>query len=374
MAGQIEKQFNNLTTRSAIDRAILSEWKIDLIMDALLARIHLLLPYQLASVNLLESRVPNLVRTRISSGTTVEKDVQTVKLTGKELHELTDHPEVKMVNSGEQYPQLLLPLASRGMRFFIVAPIVVNGKLSAIVCLGHGEGSIWTEEDKRLIRQIADQVAVACSNARLLADLNDLNLGALTALARTIDASSPWTAGHSERVTDMALKIAREMRLPQADLDILHRGGLLHDIGKLGVPKEILDKAGKLTGAELSQMQEHVTIGHRILAPLPGFEECMPVILQHHEWVDGSGYPFRLKGEEISIHARIFAVADCFDALISDRPYRAGLPLARVLEILQQGVGKQFDPNVMEAFLRVIARERSLGETETVPVFPPVAV
>jgi HD-GYP domain-containing protein (c-di-GMP phosphodiesterase class II) len=125
-----------------------------------------------------------------------------------------------------------------------------------------------------------------------------------------------------------------------------------------------------LTPVELSQMQEHVVIGHRILAPLPGFAECMPVVLQHHEWVNGCGYPNRLEGDEISIHARIFAVADCYDALLSDRPYRAGMPLSRVLEILQQGVGKQFDPKVMEAFLRVIPHERSLGESETVSISP----
>jgi HD-GYP domain-containing protein (c-di-GMP phosphodiesterase class II) len=162
------------------------------------------------------------------------------------------------------------------------------------------------------------------------------------------------------------------MKLPQRDLNILHRGGLLHDIGKLGIPKGILDKPGKLTALELSQMQEHVLIGHRILAPLPGFADCMPVVLQHHEWINGAGYPHGLKGDEISIHARIFAIADCYDALISDRPYRAGMPLSRVLEILQQGVGKQFDPKVMEAFLRIIPHEQSPRESETASASPQV--
>ncbi len=370
MAAQIEKQFNTLTIRSAIDRAILSSWKIDQIVDALLARMHSLLPYQLANVILFDPSNPTLAKSRSSSGTATDKDEKSLTVTANEVQELTTHPEIKIVGGNEQYAQLLQPLASRGMHFFVVAPIVVADKLSAVLCLGHAERSIWTEEDKRVIRQLVDQVAVACSNARLLAELDELNLGALTALARTIDASSPWTAGHSERVTEAALTIAREMQLPQRDLNILHRGGLLHDIGKLGIPKEILDKPGKLTPVELSQMQEHVMIGHRILAPLPGFAECMPVVLQHHEWVNGCGYPNRLEGDEISIHARIFAVADCYDALLSDRPYRAGLPLPRVLDVLKQGIGKQFDPKVMEAFLRVISHERSLGENETVSISP----
>jgi putative nucleotidyltransferase with HDIG domain len=374
MAGRIEKQFNTLMTKSAIDRAILSSWEIERIVDTLLARLHLLLPFQLASVSLLDFRVPTRARSHICCGTVVEKVVKTIALTAEELQELTDHPGIKIAGLSDRCPQFLLPLIARGMHFFIVAPIVESGKLSAILCLGHGERSIWTEENKILIQQIVDQVSVAFSNARLLSDLEELHWGALTALARTIDASSHWTAGHSERVTHLALKVAREMQLPQKDLDILHRGGLLHDVGKIGIPSYILDKPGKLTDVELAQMQEHVVIGQRILEPIPGFEECMPVVLQHHEWVNGSGYPYGLRGEEISIHARIFAVADCCDALTSDRPYRAGMPFTRVLEILQQGVGKQFDPKVMEAFLRVIANERSSGERETVSASPLAAL
>ena len=194
------------------------------------------------------------------------------------------------------------------------------------------------------------------TNARLVADLKQMNLGRLTALACAIDAKSPWTLGHSERVTGMALEIGREIGLSQKHLEILNRGGLLHDIGKIGVAAQVLDKPGRLT-QETRQIREHVDIGQRILEPIPGFAECMPIVVQHHEWFDGSGYPRGIAGEQISLHARIFAVADCFDALVSDRPYRAGMPLERVLEILRSGTGKQFDPRVMEAFLRLMARK-----------------
>jgi HD-GYP domain-containing protein (c-di-GMP phosphodiesterase class II) len=144
----------------------------------------------------------------------------------------------------------------------------------------------------------------------------------------------------------------------------MRRGGLLHDIGKIGTPAEILDKPGKLTDEELREMREHVNIGARILEPIPGLADSMPIVLQHHEWVNGSGYPKGLAGEEISLHARIFAIADCFDALVSDRPYRPGMPIKRIMQLLQEGAGKQFDPRVLEVFQTVMKQEIEQKERE----------
>jgi putative two-component system response regulator len=185
--------------------------------------------------------------------------------------------------------------------------------------------------------------------------LEQLDLGTLTALARAIDAKSAWTAGHSERVTNLALKIGHAMGLPAKSLEIMHRGGLLHDIGKIGTPPNVLDKPGKLEPEETQIMQDHVKIGVRILEPIPCFREALPMVAQHHEWFDGSGYPAGLAGENISLHARILAVADCYDAIVSDRPYRKGLPTREALEILRQRSGTQFDPLVIEVFMRLSA-------------------
>lgn len=189
-------------------------------------------------------------------------------------------------------------------------------------------------------------------------DLKQLQWGTLTALARTIDAKSPWTLGHSERVTETAVKIAQAMDLPPGELDVIRRGGLLHDIGKIGTPASILEKPGKLTNEEMSIMREHVNAGARILEPIPGLAETMPIVLQHHEWVNGGGYPNGIAGDEITLHARIFAVADCFDAMISDRPYRAGMPLERVMQIIQEGAAKQFDPRVVQVLQEIQDQER----------------
>lgn len=212
----------------------------------------------------------------------------------------------------------------------------------------------WEERNKELEKNIRE---ILEANKKL----DRLNWGALRALARTVDAKSSWTAGHSERVTGLALKTARMLGLSQEGLDNLHRAGLLHDIGKIGVPQEILDKPGKLTKEEYRTMCEHPEKGASILEPIEDYAEIIPLIRQHHEWLNGGGYPNGLKGEDITLGARILAVADVFDALISDRPYRAGIPLERVISIIKEGVGTQFDPKVVDAFLEVIKETPELS-------------
>jgi putative nucleotidyltransferase with HDIG domain len=193
-----------------------------------------------------------------------------------------------------------------------------------------------------------------------LETLEELQWGTLTALARAIDAKSPWTLGHSERVTDLAMKIARRMSLSDKELSLMRRGGLVHDVGKIGTPPDILDKPGRLTEEETRIMREHVNTGVRILQPIPSMAESLSIVAQHHEWVNGSGYPNGLRGEGITLHARIFAIADCFDALVSDRPYRKGLSVAKALQILEEGRGKQFDPAILAVFEQIILAEQEV--------------
>jgi putative nucleotidyltransferase with HDIG domain len=256
---------------------------------------------------------------------------------------------------GAHTPEFLLPLAERGMRLAEVFPILLDGKLcAALVCAGASQEAM-SEEDRSSARAVADRLTVGLSNMSLIDALEQMNWGTLTALARAIDAKSAWTAGHSERVTQMALRLARAMDLPDRDLQIMQRGGLLHDIGKIGTPLEILDKPGKLADHEMAIMREHVQTGVRILEPVAAFADALPIVAQHHEWFNGRGYPAGLAGEEITLHARIFAVADCYDALISDRPYRKGLPQERVVQMLAENSGKQFDPQVIKVLLQIFS-------------------
>jgi len=205
-------------------------------------------------------------------------------------------------------------------------------------------------------------MGVALSNARLIKELNEFNWGTLEALARAIDAKSHWTAGHSERVTKLALKIGRFLALPPEEMDVLHRAGLLHDIGELGIPVDVLDKEGKLTKKEEQLMREHVRLGLRILEPIAAYSDVTSVISHHHEYFNGEGYPDGLVGKAISLGGRIFAVADSFDALTSDRPYRQALTREYAVEMIKQECGTRYDPDIVQAFLKVMAQEWTEGE------------
>jgi putative nucleotidyltransferase with HDIG domain len=225
-----------------------------------------------------------------------------------------------------------------------------------LICAQRTAGAL-SIEDRQEARQVADQLAVALSHVGLIQANEQLHWGTLTALARAIDAKSDWTAGHSERVKELAIQIARRMGLTAKDLRIMHMGGLLHDIGKIGTPPTILDKPGKLTDDEMCIMKDHVRTGVRILEPIAGFREALPIVAQHHEWFNGEGYPRGLIGNEITLHARIFAVADCYDALTSDRPYHKGVPVDQTIAMLREKSGFQFDPDVIEAFTAMMSEQ-----------------
>ncbi|NNG47980.1 MAG: HD domain-containing protein [Deltaproteobacteria bacterium] len=260
-----------------------------------------------------------------------------------------------IVEPGRDFQGLLSSLSGNGARRFVLLPLLHKKQLAGVLAMGIGGESGQAKEDLLRARQIADQVAVALANAGLLEELAQSNWGAMTALARTVDTKSPWTAGHSERVTELALKIGREMGLTAKELDLLHRGGLLHDVGKIGVPGKILDKPDKLTSEEFAMIREHPEKGSRILEPIPAFRDVIPIVSQHHEKFDGKGYPGGLSGEQISLGARILAVADVYDALAADRPYRPAFPPDMVHAIIDKSTGTHFDPVVVQAFQKIIS-------------------
>ena len=199
----------------------------------------------------------------------------------------------------------------------------------------------------------------------------------LKALVAALEARDLETHGHSERVVSFSLRLGRELGLDDEAMRSLEFGSLLHDIGKIGVPDAILRKPARLDPAEWEEMRLHPTRGRQILDRIEFLEGASRVVAQHHEKWDGSGYPAGLKGEEIDLNARIFAVADAFDAITSDRVYRAGRSYDEALAELDAYSGRQFDPNVVEAFRRVPREEwdeirrRSLGARERAASAPP---
>ena len=173
----------------------------------------------------------------------------------------------------------------------------------------------------------------------------------LEALGGALDAKDAETEGHCQRVTAFTITIAQKMGVDKGLLRQIARGAFLHDIGKMGVPDQILRKPGPLTTEEREVMRKHCEIGYSVLQRIPFLKEAAEIVLSHQECFDGSGYPRGLKGEEIPLGARIFAVADTLDAMISDRPYRKALPISAAREEIERFSGRQFDPQVVEVFL-----------------------
>jgi putative two-component system response regulator len=179
------------------------------------------------------------------------------------------------------------------------------------------------------------------------------------ALARAVEAKSAFTHGHSERVRNHALALARVIGITPEEQEILHKGALLHDVGKISLPDSILNKAGPLTEEEIAIVRTHPEQGARIIEPLHSVRNAMPLIRSHHERLDGTGYPDRLHGEEIPLLVRILSVADVFDAMSSDRPYRPAMPLKMALEKLREdAAGGGLDPGLVEVFCELMSERR----------------
>lgn len=193
-------------------------------------------------------------------------------------------------------------------------------------------------------------------------ELKELLVGLTRALASAVDAKDPYTYGHSERVARISVELGQELALSDDQISDLYLAGLLHDVGKIGVRDEVLCKQGPLTPEEAEHMRKHPEIGHSILKNLRQISSVLPGVLHHHEQYNGKGYPQALAGENIPLIARILAVADSYDAMSTTRPYRQAMSPARVEQILDEGSGQQWDPNVIRAFQAAIQRIRSIRE------------
>ena len=240
-------------------------------------------------------------------------------------------------------------------RAVLCVPITLRGKPTGVLFLANYQvGHAFTPDHRNLVTELAAQAAVAIDNARLFKDREEVILSSLEALANAVDARDPYTAGHSQRVTQYALTIARQMKYSPKDQAAwvrLERGGRLHDIGKIGVPDAILQKAGKLTDAEFAKMKEHPVAGFNILSGLKMLTDELVIVRSHHERYDGKGYPDRKKGDELPMFAWIVSAADAIDAMTSDRPYRKASSLEVAVEQVRAGAGTHFHPDVAEAVL-----------------------
>jgi len=251
-----------------------------------------------------------------------------------------------------------------GFSAYAAAPLIAKGQIKGVLEVYHRSAYKSEPEWLNLLETLAGQAALAIDSAQLFNDLQLSNLeltlaydATIAGWSRAMDLRDKETEGHTQRVTDLTLKLARAMGVSESQLTHIRHGALLHDIGKMGVPDNILLKADKLTDEEWEKMRKHPEFAYEMLASIRYLQPALDIPYCHHEKWDGSGYPRGLKGEEIPIAARIFAVADVWDAITSDRPYRKGWSKEEALEYIKEQSGQYFDPQVVEEFLDFISNE-----------------
>jgi diguanylate cyclase (GGDEF)-like protein len=246
-------------------------------------------------------------------------------------------------------------------RSLLAVPLYTGSTLWGAIEVRSRHPASFDPADAHLVQTIADHIGGALLTAELYRELEQTYVGTAAALAAALEAKDDYTADHAQSIADLAVEVGRELGLDRRELRDLRYGAIFHDIGKIAVPDAILHKPGKLTDAEFEVVKRHPAAGEQILAPVPFLADVRRIVRHDHERWDGGGYPDGLRGTDIPVGARIVFVVDAYHAMVSDRPYRMGMPEGDAQVQLRAGAGTQFDPDVVEAFLRVLDRPRAAG-------------
>ena len=252
-----------------------------------------------------------------------------------------------------------------GLKSLLAVPISLRGRLVGAFHLYNkgpspgATGRQFTPDDLRLVQATARQTAVAMENERLYREMHAIFIDYIRSMAAAIDARDKYTHGHSTRVAQFSVNIAKQLGLSAADVELIELAATVHDVGKIGVPERVLNKPGELTDEESAEIQAHAAKGAEIVSKMAKLRALVPGVRHHHERFDGTGYPDGLEGHDTPFMARIIAVADTFDAMTSDRIYRPGMPIAQATAELEQHSGEQFDPVVVRAFLAYLENATS---------------
>ncbi|RPI33753.1 MAG: HD-GYP domain-containing protein [Chloroflexota bacterium] len=259
-------------------------------------------------------------------------------------------------------------MADEHFEVYYGVPLIAKGEVLGVLDIFHRSPFNPDVEWLEFLETLAGQLAIAIDNAVLFENLqqmnNDLALAYDTTLegwSRALDLRDKETEGHTQRVTEMTLRLAEAMGVSDDNMVHVRRGALLHDIGKMAIPDSILLKPGPLTSDEWDVMRRHTAYAYELLSPIAYLRPSLDIPYCHHERWDGSGYPRGLKGEEIPLPARIFAVIDVWDALLSDRPYRQAWPATKATQYIREQVGKHFDPSVGKVFLNLVGHNEFIG-------------
>ncbi len=364
----LERRLQRLLSLHEIDRAIASSVDLQLTLGVFLSQLMSQLGVAAAAISLLNPNTLNLEMTAKVGFVRLQNDLKTLRLgegvAGRaalerrqiEVEDLSDPSQP--VQNREVLNEI------EGFKVYFAVPLIAKGQVKGVLGVFHRAPLEIDDEWREFLTILAGQAAIAIDNLTLFNDLQRSNIDLRLAYDETIegwskalDLRDKETEGHSQRVTEITLRLAERLGIAPEELIHVRRGALLHDIGKMGIPDGILLKPGKLTLEERLVIERHPDLARELLTPIRFLRTALDIPYSHHEKWDGTGYPRGLRGEQIPLSARIFAVVDVWDALRSERPYREGWAEERVIEHLKQDSGKHFDPRVVDAFLEMMNQQ-----------------
>ena len=361
---QTEQRLKRLTASAAIDTAITGSVNLNLILKILIDQVITQLHADAASVlllqknlNMLEYIVSRGFRTRIIERSRIQLGEGYAGEAALQ-HRLISVPDLNDENSTYAHS---LNMTGEGFVSYHGMPMIAKGQVVGVLEVFHRDTFQPDHEWSNFLEALAAQAAIAVDNTRMFNNLKQSNIeltlaydNTIEGWSRALDLRDKETEGHTRRVMDMTIQLARIIGVNDAEIVHIRRGSLLHDMGKMGIPDSILLKPGGLSTEEWKIMRQHPVYAYQMLSPIAFLRPSLDIPYCHHEKWDGTGYPRGLKGEEIPIAARIFAVVDVWDALTSDRPYRDAWPKEKTLKYIREQSGKHFDPQVVEAFLEFL--------------------
>ncbi len=360
---QSEGQIRRLTTLREIDTAITSSLDLNITLNILTEHLTTKMGVSAARVLIYNPNSQMLDSSTTAGFYDLSLSKQSIGI-GNDLasQTLLSRKEL-LIENIEEENGILLPeyFIHEGFKSYVAIPLFSKGSTKGVLETFFRSLFTPTTDWKDFLKTLAGQATIAIDNAQLFQNLQqsnqELSLAYDTTLegwGKALELRDKETKGHTNRVANLTLELARQMGIPESEITHIRRGTLLHDIGKMGVPDNILRKPGPLTKEEMNEMRKHPQYAYDLLSPIAYLRPTLDIAYCHHEWWDGSGYPRNLKGEEIPLPARIFAIVDVWDALLSDRPYRKSWEEADVIKYITDLSGKQFDPHVVTEFLKLV--------------------
>lgn len=350
---RLRQRINELATINQISKAITAVLDLEELLGLCLELINDRLEVSNSSVMLLDERTDELV-VKASKGYRREQIIGVRQRVGEGIAGwVAKHREPVLVMDIDTDSRFTaknrLPYKTKS---FVASPLSMNRRLLGVInAVDKLSGEEFSESDVSLLATLAAPISIAMENARLYETLEENCFNTVKALATSLEAKCSYTSGHSQRVMDYASRIAETLNLSKKEKDMLHHAAQLHDIGKIGTSEGILNKPGRLTTDEFDEIRQHPVTGEKILEPLEFLKDIRHLIRNHHEHWDGSGYPDGLKGHEIPLLTRIMTIADAFDAMTSERPYRPAKPKKDAFSELYNFAGRQFDSEIVHAFI-----------------------